>query len=318
MERIVVWHFTDPGCPWAYSARPALAQLAWRFGDQLDWRLVTIGLSETTARLESSGYTPVRIAAGWPKFARRFGMPFGIEVKPRLSPTSRACRAIVAARAVDPDLGEAALAALQLLQFTTTGLLDEDEDLRAALAGVPGLDADAVVAAIDDPAVLDAYEADRARARTAAGTPTHVQLRHATSEGLVRYTAPSIIFEHPDGRSLEVGGFQPFESYDTALANLEPTLHRRRPPTDALAALTAFPRPLATAEIAAILRPSELEDADLAATRLELTALSGEGAVSCASAGGDAVWGTAGGGRRRGPRCPRRARRLSAPLPFPG
>jgi len=291
MDRVLAWHFTDPGCPWAYSARPALARLAWRFGDQIEWRLVAIGLSETTERLESSGWTPVRIAAAWPEFARRFGMPFGIEVKPRLSSTSRACRAIVAARELDPALGEAALAAIQLLQFTTAGLLDEDADLRAALTTVPGLDARAVVAAIDDPAVLSAYEADRARARTAAGTPTHVQLRHATSGGAVRYTAPSVLFEHPDGRSLEVGGFQPFESYDTALANLEPTLERRRPPSDALAALTAFPRPLASAEIAAILRPSELDDADLAATRLELTALAGEGAVTCTAAGGDAVWG---------------------------
>jgi 2-hydroxychromene-2-carboxylate isomerase len=290
MERIVAWHFTDPGCPWAYSARPALARLAWRFGDQLDWRLVAIGLSETTERMESSGYTPVSIAAGQPRFARRFGMPFGVEVKPRLAPTSRACRAIVAARELDPALGEAALAALQLLQFTTTGLLDSDDDLRAALARVPGLDAGAVVGAIDEPEIVAAYEADRARARTAAGTPTHIQLRHATSDGAVRYTAPSVLFEHPDGRSFEVGGFQPFEAYDTALANLEPTLERQRPPTDALAALSAFSYPLATAEVAAILRPSELEEADIAAARLELTALAGEGAVVCIAAGGDAVW----------------------------
>ena len=66
------------------------------------------------------------------------------------------------------------------------------------------------------------YEADRARARSAEGSPTHAQDRFSTSDGPVRYTAPSVIFEHEDGGSYEVGGFQPFEAYDTALANLDP------------------------------------------------------------------------------------------------
>ena len=156
---------------------------------------------------------------------------------------------------------------------------------------MPGLDADAVVARIDDPAVVAAYEADRARARAAEGTPTHVQLRHADSDGAIRYTAPSVLFELPDGRSLEVGGFQPFESYDTALANLAPALERRqarrRAPAEALA---AFPHPLTTAEVAAIMRRSELEDADLGAARQSLTELAGAGAVVCEPAGADAVW----------------------------
>lgn len=290
MDRIVAWHFTDPGCPWAYSARPALAQARWRFGDQIEWRLVAIGLSESAKPMEERGYDPLLIASGWPKFARRFGMPFGVEVKPRLSPTSRACRAIVAARELDLELGEAALAALQRLQFTTAGLLDEDADLGAALGTIPGLDAEAILARIDEPELIALYEADRARTRSAEGTPTHVQGRHADSDGAVRYTAPSVRFEHPDGRSLEVGGFQPFEAYDTALANLAPALVRRAAPESPAEALAAFPHPLASAEVAAIMRPSDLEDADLGAARQALTELAASGAVVCEPAGGDAVW----------------------------
>ena len=157
-------------------------------------------------------------------------MPFTAEHKPRMAATSRACRAIVAAREVDPALGERALRELQLLQFTTTRLLDEDGDLREALTGVPGLDADATVARIDDPEIVAAYEADRALARSAEGSPTHAQDRSSTSDGPVRFTAPSVIFERPDGARLEVGGFQPFEAYDTALANLDVSLHRGPPP----------------------------------------------------------------------------------------
>jgi protein-disulfide isomerase-like protein with CxxC motif len=290
VEPIVAWHFTDPGCPWAYCSRPAVARLRWRFGEQIEWRLVLIGLSENARRYEERGYTPGRQAAGRREFQRRFGMPFTSSVKRRMAGTAPACRAIVAAREVDPALGYAALRALQLMQFTTPGLLDEPDDLRAALAAVPGLDAEAIVAAIDSPAVLDAYEADRARARDAAGTPTHVQGRHAESDGPVRYTAPSILFEHPDGRSLEVGGFQPFEAYDTALANLEPALPRRQPPSAAAEAVLELPVGLTTAEVAAVMRPSDLEDADLAATERELIAAVDAGAVSFEPHGSDGVW----------------------------
>jgi protein-disulfide isomerase-like protein with CxxC motif len=287
VEPIVAWHFTDPGCPWAYSSRPAIARLRWRFGEQIEWRLVLIGLSENARRYEERGYTPARLAAGYRKFQRRFGMPFGSGVKRRMAGTAPGCRAIVAARELDPALGYAALRALQLMQFTTPGLLDDPDDLRAALATVPGLDAEAIVARIEEPEVRAAYEADRDRARNAAGTPTHVQGRHAESDGPVRYTAPSIVFEHPQGRSIEVGGFQPFESYDTALANLDSSLERRPPPEEAAVAVRELAVGLTTAEVAAIMRPSDLEDADLAATERELIAA---GAVSAEPHGSDAVW----------------------------
>lgn len=287
---ITALHFTDPGCPWAYSARPAHARLAWRFGSQIEWRLVLIGLTERPEEYIERGVTPTRMATGWRTFQQRFGMPFGVAVKPGVAATSRACRAIVAARAIDPALGESAFRALQLMQFTTVGLLDDDDAIRAALAGVPGLDADAIVGRIDDPAVVAAYEADRALARSADGSPTHVQDRHSSRGGPVRYTAPSVVFEAGDGRRLEVGGFQPFEAYDTALANLDASLERRPAPADAAEALTAFPDGLTTAEVASVLRPSELVDPDLAAATQQLVALAGDGSVVCEPAGSDALW----------------------------
>ena len=32
--------YNDAGCPWGYSANPAFRVLEWRYGAQLDWRLV--------------------------------------------------------------------------------------------------------------------------------------------------------------------------------------------------------------------------------------------------------------------------------------
>jgi len=291
---ITATHFTDPACPWAYSARPAHARLRWRFGDQIEWRLRLIGLSETGEAYEKRGYTPERALATQHRFSDRFGMPFSFERKPRVAGTARACRAIVAARELDPALGEAALRALQLLQFTTARVLDDDDDLRAVLATVPGLDADAVVAGIDDPHVVELYEADRAAARSADGAPIHAQDRHSTSDGPVRYTAPSVIFEHEDGGRFEVGGFQPFEAYDTGLANLDPGLERRPAPETVLDALAEFPEGLTTAEAASVMRASDLVDADPAATEAALAELEAAGAVARVPAGRDAIWRTAG------------------------
>jgi 2-hydroxychromene-2-carboxylate isomerase len=291
---VTATHFTDPACPWAYSFRPAHARLRWRFGDQIGWKLVLIGLSESGEAYERRGYTTDRLLDTQQRFSRRFGMPYSFERKPRMAGTSRACRAIVAARELDPALGDAALRALQLLQFTTPRLLDDDDDLRATLAAVPGLDADAIVDRIDDPEIVALYEADRARARSAKGSPTHAQDRSSTSDGPVRYTAPSVIFEHEHGGRCEVGGFQPFEAYDTALANLDPRLERRRAPEAVLEALAEFPEGLTTAETASVMRPTDLVDADIEATAAALAEREVAGAVTREPAGVDAIWRKAG------------------------
>jgi protein-disulfide isomerase-like protein with CxxC motif len=288
---IDVTHFTDPGCPWAYSASPALTTLSWRYGDGLRWELVTIGLAEDAARYVRDGYSPLRLALAYADF-RRFGMPFQVTPKPRVSATSPACRAIVATRLDAPEHEDAALRALQFGQFTTTGVLDEPATLQAALAAVDGLDAAAIVARIDDADVREAYEADRARARAAAGSPTEAQGRAANTDGVVRYTAPSLLFETGDGRRLEAGGFQPLEAYDVAVANLEPALQRRPPPDDPVDVLEAFAYPLATAEVAAVMA-EHLQMPDQGATEAALVEAVGDGRAVRLPAGDGSLWAVA-------------------------
>jgi 2-hydroxychromene-2-carboxylate isomerase len=287
VQPITVTLFSDPGCPWAYSASPAFATLRWRYGDQLDWRLVLIGLTEQAKQYVDRGYTPERQARGYRNF-RRYGMPFATQPKRRVAATSRACRAVVAARLQDPALGDAAFRALQLMQFTTPLLLDEDADLAAALRRVKGLDPLATVGRIDDRDVVRAYEADRALARTAEGSPTEFQGKAAATDGPVRYTAPSVIFER-DGQRLEAGGFQPIEAYDVIVANLDPTLQRRPAPDDPLEALAEAPMGLATAEVAEIMRRSP-HPADRGAAEEALIEAAGRGDVVRVPTGDDAIW----------------------------
>ena len=77
-----------------------------------------------------------------------------------------------------------------------------------------------------------------------------------------------------------MGGFQPFEAYDTALANLDPGLERRPAPADVLEALAEFPEGLTTAEAASVMRPSDLVDADLEATAARAGGAGGRGRPS--------------------------------------
>src|SRR5436305_12799231 len=153
--------YTDPACPWAYSESPALRVLEWRYGDQLDWRLVMIGLTEDASQYEARCYTPLRGALGQARFRSRYGMPFAAAPKPRLSATARACRAVIAARLANPGSEWRTYRALQLANFTTPLVLDDDAQLAEVLRCVTGVDADAIVASIDSDDVVKAYQRDR-------------------------------------------------------------------------------------------------------------------------------------------------------------
>ena len=286
---IAATHFTDPGCPWAYSARPALRTLEWRFGDQLDWELVVIGLTEDAKQYEDRGYTPERMVSSWPVYHERFGMPFGYQVKAGVSATSRACRAVMLANEQSHELGEAALSALQFLNFTTIEMLADDAAIAAALNAVDGLDGDAIVEHLDDADVREHYEAQRTRARQAAGGATEAQGKSADSDGPVRYTAPSLIFTAPDGSSLEAGGFQTIEAYDVILANLDPTLRRRARPESATEVFEFFSQPLPTAEIAAVMAEPMMPP-NTGAVLAELQELTAEGKLVREPLGDDALW----------------------------
>jgi 2-hydroxychromene-2-carboxylate isomerase len=281
--------YTDPGCPWAYSENPALAALQWRYADGLDWRIVTIGLAETADHYERRGYTPSAVARGHAGF-RRYGMPFAPQPRERVPATSRACRAIVATRLRQPELELPVLRALQFAWFTTSLLLDEDEDIATALAGVDGLDAAAVVGAIEDPEVMAAYEADKEEARSAAGGPTEFQGKARETDGIVRYTAPSLVLESPDGTRLEAGGFQPVEAYDVLIANFPDRPARREPPASPLEAIEFFRSPLTTQELAAIMARGN-DAPDRGATEDALIELSAAGSVRRIALGDDALWG---------------------------
>jgi 2-hydroxychromene-2-carboxylate isomerase len=279
--------YSDPACPWAYSESPALRVLEWRYGDQLDWKLVLIGLTEDASQYVARGYTPLRGALGQLSF-KRYGMPFSPAPKPRVSATARACRAVVATRLAHPGRDWDAFRALQLANFTTDLVLEDDAGLQAVLDTVPGVNAAAVIAALDSAEVTEAYKADRAASRTAEGSPAEFQGKAAASDGPVRFTAPSVVFGS-NGSALMAGGFQPVEAYDVLIANLDPGLDRREPPETPAALLEHFPGGLTTQEVAALMASGN-DAPDRAAAERALIELVAAGEAERQPLGDDALW----------------------------
>jgi 2-hydroxychromene-2-carboxylate isomerase len=282
-----VTHITDPGCPWAYSIEPSITTLRWRYGDQLDWRIVLIGLTESGAEYESRGYTPERQAAMGSRF-KRFGMPFQSAPRTRVPGTGRACRAVVAARMDGVEQGHIALRALRFGWFTSTLLMDEDEQIAEALSRAPELDVQAIMSRLDSTEVEDAYQRDRDEARQAAGTPASLQGKTAIRDGVERYTAPSLIFERGDQR-LVAGGYQPLAVYDVCVANLDPRLDCRPGPSEVAELLRELPYGLTTREVALAMAERNDEPDDAAATEA-LVGLVASGAAQREQLGDDALW----------------------------
>jgi len=280
--------YSDPACPWAYSESPALRVIEWRYGEQLDWRLVLVGLTEEASQYERRGYTPLRGALGQARFRRRYGMPFSPQPKPRLSATSRACRAVIAARMQHPGSEWRVFRAIQLANFNSPMVLEEDAHLLEAIRIVPGIDAERVIGAIDAPEVLEAYRSDKDETRRAAGSAAELQGKTATTDGPVRFTAPSIVFERGDAQ-LVAGGFQPVEAYDILIANLDPTLHREAPPETLAPLLERFQDGLTTQEVAALMAAGN-DQPDRAAAETALIELVFAGDAVRHPLGDDAVW----------------------------
>ena len=104
----------------------------------------------------------------------------------------------------------------------------------------------------------------------------------------MRFTAPSVVFEGGSG-SLEVGGFQPLEAYDVAIANLDRSLERAAPPEDPAELLAHFPEGLCTQEVA-VMMAGNLDAVDRRGAEEALIRLLGGGRATREALGDDAIW----------------------------
>ena len=240
MAPVSIELFTDPACPFAFSAEPVRQRLRWHYGDGLRWTVRMIVLTREEGEAE-------KLAQGAPGLQRKFGMPIDPAPYPRPASSEPACRAVVATRLHAPERAEALLRRLRI-RVMLGGLLD-DSALIAAAARDVGIDPVELSTWSGSDDVACELEADAAAARDPSPAARALDHKLGGPAGQRRYTAPSYIID-----GIAVPGFNPVEVYEVAIANAAPHLPRRAKPSSAQEVLTWADEPLATAEVAMIMQ----------------------------------------------------------------
>lgn len=251
MTMIEISLFTDPGCPWAFSAEPFRRKIEWLYGDHAAWELVMVGLSEDPAEYEAKGLTTAMMAAGAKQIAAAHGMPIDTSERERLSATLPACRAVVAARLNSPGHQQTLMRAIQVRGFAGE-LIDEPATIAAAAADAE-IDAHDLEQWSAQAETLAALATDMHRARHPLPAALVLDARLADWEGGRRYTCPSYEISVDGGERIAIPGFQPWPAYDVALANLAPDAPRREDPENVSEILDWAAEPLATREVAVVM-----------------------------------------------------------------
>jgi 2-hydroxychromene-2-carboxylate isomerase len=237
--------FTDPACPFAFSAEPVRQRLRWHYGSGLRWTPRMIVLTREPGEAQ-------KLAEGATGLQRRFGMP--IDPRPYSRPASSepACRAVVATRLHAPDRAEGLLRCLRV-RVMQAGLLDDPALINAAAADA-GLDPTTLTTWCATEEVASTLEADAAAARNPSAAARALDHKLGGPRAQRRYTAPSYVID-----GITIPGFNPVEAYETAIANRAPHLPRRPTPESVQEILGWATEPLATAEVALIMQVDHAE-----------------------------------------------------------
>lgn len=184
---VAVTEYTDPGCIWSWSSEPQLRWLRHHYGDQLAWRRV-LGVQLD----DSGGREAESFLAEWRRVAAESGAPTPRRLAWAHTSTRPACTAVHAARA--QGLEEPVLRRLREAFFVAGRPADTPSRIAQALAGLDELDLDALLGALDEPAVVAAVAADHAETRN-----PHPAVIGRTGPG------PNPGAARPDGNRLRYG-----------------------------------------------------------------------------------------------------------------
>ena len=245
VPRIVVTHYTDPWSVWCWAIEPQLLRLQERHGDALECRARLGAIHESPV---GPDFPRAEIGRMFHAARRASGMPLDpdVVIKPWSGTTHRAGIAAKAVGLSEPHLAPRFLRALReaaMVEARDIEALEVQEDVLRALGG----DADAFREALESDEATREFYSDQAegRLRGVSGFPT-------------------VTFRNEQGLEVGVGGFQPTEAYEAALARVSGGARWvERPPPDVVDLLRRR-GPLATVEIAEVCDWME----DLATARL--------------------------------------------------
>ena len=233
-------YYTDPACPWSWSAEPAVRKLMVEFGDNVSWTYVMGGLARDYTKTPGGREA---MLAHWLDIADAGGMP----IEPRLwrdaaiSSSYPACIAVKAAADQAPDGGYRYLRAVREGLMCFRRKLDTTEALVEE-ARRAGLDVERFRVDVASNAILEAFGNDLEEVRD---PPPGAVL---ASSGRISF--PSVLFAGEDGSRHGAWEFRSYADLRAAAeaAGAEPVDSR---PPGVLDALRRFGT-MATAEVAAV------------------------------------------------------------------
>jgi predicted DsbA family dithiol-disulfide isomerase len=161
MAEVEVIYYTDPGCPWAWAAEPALRRLQCEFADQVAITYVLGGMAQ---EISDPGHVLLEAldaaaSSGMPVDGRNWG---GREGRPPRS-TYPAC--LAAKAAAEQGLDGPYLRVLLEGFWLRRATLDSPDALLDAGRAVPGLDHARFAIDLHSSAIAEAFGADLERAR---------------------------------------------------------------------------------------------------------------------------------------------------------
>jgi putative protein-disulfide isomerase len=181
-------YFADPMCSWCYGFGPVIAALAERFGDRLGLQVVMGGLrAGNTEPMTQKDKDYVRGA--WTKVGAATGQPFDPSFFDRdtfVYDTEPACRAVVTARGLQPDMVLPMLARVSRAFYAEARDVTSPDEI-AAVAEEAGFDRATFAAAFASPEVQNATFRDFLTAQELGirGFPTLIAGSEDTGYALV-------------------------------------------------------------------------------------------------------------------------------------
>jgi hypothetical protein len=70
MAELMITEYTDPGCPFAWSAEHIRCRLQWLYVDQLEWTVRIVGMAEDGSAYEDKGFTADRMSESFRRLPR--------------------------------------------------------------------------------------------------------------------------------------------------------------------------------------------------------------------------------------------------------
>jgi putative protein-disulfide isomerase len=211
---VLARYYTDPTCPWSWSAEPAVRKLMVEFGDNVSWTYVMGGLARDYTKSPGGNEA---LLAHWLDVADEGNMP----IDPRLwreGPIASSYPACMAVRAAAEQAGDGGYRYLRLVREglmcfrrkldSTEALVEEARRAR--------LDVERFRVDLASNAIVEAFGEDLEEVRHPPEEARAAEGTVISTGGCERMSFPSIAFAGEDGARVYVSGERPYEEMRAA------------------------------------------------------------------------------------------------------